>query len=247
MIGIFMISMSQISSHTMAGVYPPRSARYSYLDRAPDELAPGHVVLRHVEAGARVGEVDLPGSGDPYRKTRKRLVDLGIRALVDADPVRPGYGLDPCVRDGVSAAIAASDVEAGVEEVPVQEPAGGAATPRRCPLAGWVDAAVAGEEQRSAPVGEGEAFSEHADPFDDQSIFRRRWRSAGEKASPERRAANDTDDGDNAARHGLELGGRLAVEKRVRAAILVAPAEGAHEDCGCRRSQPVHPHLATPL
>ena len=51
--GIFMITISQINSHTMSRVYPLKSARNLGLEPSLDQLVSVAVVLRHVEGRTR--------------------------------------------------------------------------------------------------------------------------------------------------------------------------------------------------
>lgn len=64
--GIFMITISQISSHTIVGVYPCalRLTRHGGLQGFGEQLTAARVVLRDLEAGARRAGVDTIGARD---------------------------------------------------------------------------------------------------------------------------------------------------------------------------------------
>jgi hypothetical protein len=65
--GIFMITISQISSHTMSRVYPLKSACNLSLELPLDHLLSLVVVLRNVEGCTRPARLDPARGRDPDR------------------------------------------------------------------------------------------------------------------------------------------------------------------------------------
>jgi hypothetical protein len=112
--GIFMITISQISSHTAVRVYPgihpatPASSLPS-ISALPRE---SYCVTTKV-ARDRARSIRLPVA--IRTGNRQHLVDLGVATLVDADPVRTHGRHDPRVRQRLAVSIATRDVEAGIE------------------------------------------------------------------------------------------------------------------------------------
>src|SRR5262249_59596965 len=94
--GIFMITISQISSHTAVGVYPsaPLSTRHGSLHFSLDELAPVSVVLRDLECRPGALGVDAARRLDPDRKAAEHLEELDVALLPNAapSPSRAGLG-----------------------------------------------------------------------------------------------------------------------------------------------------------
>ena len=64
--GIFMITISQINSHTMDRVYPSNQPATRGLEPSLDQLLSVAVVLRDVEAGARPAGLDAASGGNPH-------------------------------------------------------------------------------------------------------------------------------------------------------------------------------------
>src|SRR5918994_4856861 len=164
--GIFMITISQMSSHTVAGVYPPDLAGHRGLDFPLQELTPSFVVLRHLEGCPRLLAVDAARARNAHRQSGGDLVQLRVRALVDADPAGPGNRLDPRIGQGLSTGVSTEDVEPRVEEPAVVEPADRSAAPRPRPLTRGVDAAVTRIDVATAAIEEREALREHTDALD---------------------------------------------------------------------------------
>src|SRR5437773_10675063 len=104
--GIIMITISQISAHTALRVYPRTSPGNPGLELALDQRISMGVVLRDDERGAGAGQVDPLAGRDPHRQLAEHLVDLGVVALVDADPACARGRLDPRVRERPPRAIA---------------------------------------------------------------------------------------------------------------------------------------------
>jgi hypothetical protein len=160
--------------------------------------------------------------------------------------VRPADRLDPDVGERFTVSVPAPDIEARIEEMPVDQATCRSAAPGWRAFTGGVEAAVAGKERRLAPTREREALPEHSDPLDNKSVRRGGGRPTGLETPTERRAANDATDRHHAAGHRPELGSPFAVAQACRTTILVATDECDDEDGHGRSGQPVHPHLATP-
>jgi hypothetical protein len=120
--GIFMITISQISSHTMGPSVALNSAGYRRLDRPFDQRFSGRVELRHCEGCARAPELDSAACRDPDRKPGEHLIDFRVAALVDADPMGTWNRLDPRVGEWPPLSVTTENVEPWVEEAAVQEP-----------------------------------------------------------------------------------------------------------------------------
>src|SRR5881397_3024673 len=170
--GIFMITISQISSHTVAGVYPraPASTGDRGLEPGLDQGPPVDVVLRDVERRARPREIDESSGGDPNGHPGDHLVDLRVRALIDGDPMRAGHRFHPRVRERTPPGIAAEDVQPRIKQMTVEEPSGRGAAPWRRALTGRIDASVARIQRPPAPVREGQALADDSDSLDHHRI-----------------------------------------------------------------------------
>src|SRR5262245_10912617 len=246
--GIFMITISQISSHTAVGVFPsaPLSTRHGSLHFSLDELAPVSVVLRDLECRPGALGVDAARRLDPDRKAAEHLEELDVALLPNADPARARDGPDTGVGQRPTAAIAAEDVEPRIEQAPLVELAEHRVTPRRVPLTRRIDAGVAGVEERSVAASEGEALALDADSLDggrvcrDPGAIHLRQTRVSTAVEPE-----DLSGRDHAAVDRLEPSGRAPVEQAARATAVRAAAGGDHQD-GRRGDQPVQPQRATP-
>ena len=161
--GIFMITISQISSHTMARVYPRLSARNRGLELSPDQLPAVAVVLRDVERRPRPPRLDPANGCDPHGQPGEHFVDLGVFALVDADPPDAGGRVDPGVGERASLSVAAEDVQAGIEELAAEQVSGRTTAPGRLVLAERVDPPIARVDRLATGVGESQAFTEDAE------------------------------------------------------------------------------------
>src|SRR4249919_2677001 len=120
--GIFMITISQISSHTMGPSVALNSAGDRRLEKPLDQRFSGRVELRHCERCARAPELDSAERRDPHGEPPEHLVDLRVAALVDADPVRTWNRLHPRVGEWPPLAVTTENVKPRVEEAAVQQP-----------------------------------------------------------------------------------------------------------------------------
>src|SRR5438552_1213872 len=217
--GIFMITISQISSHTMSRVYPLQSACNLGLELPLDHLLSVLVVLRHVEGRTRSAQFDPARGRDPDGQACQDLVDLGVCALIDADPAHARGRLDPRVGQRSSFAVTAQDVETWVEQLPAQEATRRAPAPRELALARRIRAAVTRIHSLATEVREGQAFAEDADALHHDGVVSdsHSRRTAAREAAAEGAAVEHASDRDHASRDGLELLRRFSVEQAVRA------------------------------
>src|SRR5919204_71952 len=81
------------------------------LERPLDQLATLAVVLRDVECRARAVAVHMTIARNAHGKLADDFVHLGVRALVDPDPVSAADRLYPRIRQRTSFLVEAADIE----------------------------------------------------------------------------------------------------------------------------------------
>src|SRR5215210_2101235 len=167
--GIFMITISQISSHTVVQS-SAGSAGHPRLELGANELPAVRVVLANVEACTGFGGIDPACARNPDGQACENLVHLDVAVLDDADPAGRGHGLRERVADGTTLPVAATDVEARIEQAPVAALAEHHAAPRQMPFAGRVDAAVARVVPRAVAPRERQALPVDANSLDDDGV-----------------------------------------------------------------------------
>ena len=247
--GIFMITINQISSHTIVEVYPrpPRSTCHGGLQLGVYELPPRPVVLRDLEGCSGLFRRDPACGRDPHREARERLVDLDVPVPCDADPVRAHNRLDEGVGQRYPPAVAAVDVEPRIEDATPVALAEHGATPRRGSLARGVDATIAGVDPGAG--SEGEALAIDADAFDDECIRVHRRAVAGKEAvidpRPQGRTASSAGDREHAASNRPKLPSGGAVQQALRAVAPATADRHEQEEQSGAALQPVQPQRAT--
>src|SRR5213592_2332755 len=167
--GIFMITISQISSHTIVECTPhfPASSGHDGLQLSAHELMSFGVVLRQLERRAGALYIHPAPARHPHGQVSEHLVELDVAVLPHADPASVRDGLDKGVGEWSTLPIAAADVEPRVEQAPLRALAEDHVAPGRRALAGGVDAPVAGVHAGAVAIRERETLVVYSDAFDD--------------------------------------------------------------------------------
>lgn len=247
--GIFMITINQISSHTIVEVYPrpPGSTCHGGLQLGVYELPPRPVVLRDLEGCSGLFGGDPACCRDPHREAGERLVDLDVSVPRNADPVCARNRVDEGVGQPHPPAVAAVDVEPRIEDATPVALAEHGAAPRQGSLARGVDSTIAGVDPGAG--SEGEALAVDADAFDDECISAHRRAVAGKEAvvdpRPQRRTASSAGDREHAPPNRPELSGDGAVQQALGALAPATADRQQQEEQSRAALQPVQPQRAT--